>query len=517
MNLMIVDDDKRVVDSIIESLDWQKIGISRTFTANNLQKAIEILQAYSIHILLTDIEMSQGNGLELLEWIRNRKFPVKCIVLSSYAKFSYAQKSIELGVSEYLLKPVRFRELEEVIKREVVTTPIADEDKTKELYYKILKEHDDAAKYLKLGINQKLILKKTEYMCLFLLRIYPKKYNEKKDAKKFKILDFIIRNVLKEFLGEKGIALEAIVQNNAIEWYIMIKEDAICREVIYELRDCICENISPNMFIYVSNSFPLQDIVEYKEKIDDIAAKYLPGNDKVLFIQECVETDREIGQAPWDKWMTEAYGMDDFKLLAGLMKSCLQKINGERFLSVKLLREFRKKLVWMVYKLLGQYHLVFSHIFDNEEYDEYYDCAIYSVNHMTGFIDWLFTRMERNKESNTRKELVVESIKKYIGEHLSDDLSRKQIAEIMFMSEDYVGKIFITAVGKSISAYVMEQRMEAAKKELEQTSQPVSQIAMMAGYHNFSYFSKTFRDYTGFTPNEYRARFLMGKETQVYK
>lgn len=512
MNLMIVDDDKRVVDSIVESLNWQEIGVSRTLLANNVGKAIEILQIYPIHVLLTDIEMSQGSGLELLEWIRNQKLPMKCIVLSSYAKFSYAQKAIELGVSEYLLKPVRLRELAETIRRVVSTIPAVDEDQKNDLYYKILKGHDDSAKYLKSGIEQKIIPKKTEYMRLFLFRIYPKNYNEKRVAKNYEILDFTIRNVLKEFFGERGIPLETIVQNNEIEWYAMIKEDISHKTAVYQLKDCICQNISPNVLIYVSNSFPLQNILVFKEEMEEIAEKYLPGNAGVLAVQECAESNWEGSMAPWDQWMTDACGMSDLKQLAELMKRYLEKINGEVFLPVKWLQKFRKKLVWMVYRLLEQYHMVFSHIFDNEEYDEYYDCAIYSVNHMIGFIDWLFTRMERNKGNNTRKEMIVEAVKRYIGEHLADDLSRKQIAEVMYMSEDYVGKIFIGAEGKSISTYVMEQRMELAKKDLEQTSLPVSQIAMVSGYHNFSYFSKTFRDYTGYTPNEYRARALMEKK-----
>lgn len=512
MNLMIVDDDKRVVDYIIESLHWEEIGVSRTLTANSVGKAIEILQIYTIHILLTDIEMSQGSGLELLEWIRNQNLPMKCIVLSSYAKFSYAQKAIELGVSEYLLKPVRLQELEETIKRVVSMIPVVDEDQKNDLFSKILKGHDDSVKYLRLGIEKKIIPKKTEYMRLLLLRIYPKQYNEKSDTKKFEILDFIIRNVLKEFFGEKGIPLEAIVQNNEIEWYAMMKEDISHKTAVYQLRDCICQNISPNVFIYVSNSFPLLNILESKEEMDHIAEQYLPGNGGVLAVQEYAEADWEGTVAPWDQWMTDSYGINDLKQLAEWIKCYLEKINTEAFLPVKWLLKFRKKLVWMVYRLLEQHHMVFSHIFDNEEYDEYYDCAIYSVNHMMGFIDWLFTRMERNKGSNTRKEITVEAVKRYIGEHLGDDLSRKQIAEVMFMSEDYVGKIFITAVGKSISTYVMEQRMELAKKDLEQTSLPVSQIAMITGYHNFSYFSKTFRDYTGYTPNEYRAKSLADKK-----
>ena len=44
-------------------------------------------------------------------------------------------------------------------------------------------------------------------------------------------------------------------------------------------------------------------------------------------------------------------------------------------------------------------------------------------------------------------------------------------------------------------------------KLLRESTDPISKIAMEVGYSNFSYFSKTFRDYVGSTPNEYRAKY----------
>jgi two-component system response regulator YesN len=58
----------------------------------------------------------------------------------------------------------------------------------------------------------------------------------------------------------------------------------------------------------------------------------------------------------------------------------------------------------------------------------------------------------------------------------------------------------------------MEQRMEFAKKYLKETGLTISEIAIRVGYNNFSYFSKTFKDYTGKTPNEFR---ICTKSTQI--
>ena len=79
--------------------------------AYNIKQAKDILSTRQIDILLSDIEMPQGSGLELLEWVREKKLPVECIYLSSYAHFAYAQKALELHSKGYLLKPVSNKEL----------------------------------------------------------------------------------------------------------------------------------------------------------------------------------------------------------------------------------------------------------------------------------------------------------------------------------------------------------------------------------------------------------------------
>lgn len=90
-------------------------------------------------------------------------------------------------------------------------------------------------------------------------------------------------------------------------------------------------------------------------------------------------------------------------------------------------------------------------------------------------------------------------LKRYISEHISEELTRKKLAQSIHFSEDYVARLFKTETGKSISTYVMEQRMELAKRYIAESSMSISDVAMMVGYSNFSYFSKTFKDYTGKT------------------
>ena len=115
ISILIVDDDKLVVEKLVEGVNWKQLGIRTVLTACNIRQAKEILEEVAVDILLSDIEMPQGSGLELLEWVRDKEIPVECIFLSSYAYFAYAQKAINLKSREYMLKPVSNRELEEAL------------------------------------------------------------------------------------------------------------------------------------------------------------------------------------------------------------------------------------------------------------------------------------------------------------------------------------------------------------------------------------------------------------------
>lgn len=105
-SILIVDDDKLLVKKYRDTVNWSGLGISVVFTAYNIRQAKARLQEYPVDILLCDIDMPQGSGLELLEWVRDREQEIECVFLSSYANFAYAQAAVRYSARDYLLKPV---------------------------------------------------------------------------------------------------------------------------------------------------------------------------------------------------------------------------------------------------------------------------------------------------------------------------------------------------------------------------------------------------------------------------
>lgn len=117
LNLLIVDDEIYAVEGLKTGVAWSSLGFTGVYEAYNVKDAQEIIRQVPIDIVICDIEMPEGNGFELLEWIRGHDPDIASLFLTCHADFQYAQRAIQLGTQDYLLKPVNFSELKEVVQR----------------------------------------------------------------------------------------------------------------------------------------------------------------------------------------------------------------------------------------------------------------------------------------------------------------------------------------------------------------------------------------------------------------
>ena len=93
MQLLIVDDEFLVVDEIKNAINWERLGISQVHIAYNIIEARQQFEKNTLDILLCDIEMPEGNGLELLSWVRENHPDTEALFLTCHSDFSYARKA----------------------------------------------------------------------------------------------------------------------------------------------------------------------------------------------------------------------------------------------------------------------------------------------------------------------------------------------------------------------------------------------------------------------------------------
>ena len=114
LKLLFVDDEVEIVDIISDTLSKLDLEFHVCF---NGKQAVEIINNNEIDLIVTDINMPEMDGIELIKYVKNKNSNINCIVMSAYTEKRYKEISKDLGVKEYITKPFDFKEFLELIDR----------------------------------------------------------------------------------------------------------------------------------------------------------------------------------------------------------------------------------------------------------------------------------------------------------------------------------------------------------------------------------------------------------------
>jgi AraC-like DNA-binding protein len=120
---------------------------------------------------------------------------------------------------------------------------------------------------------------------------------------------------------------------------------------------------------------------------------------------------------------------------------------------------------------------------------------------MLGHIRELQSRLANKRQ--TKSTLALKAVE-YITENYDKDIAVTDIASALFISNIYLSQIFKNKMGISVIKYLINYRIEQAKKLLAETDDMIYVISEEVGFHEFRHFSKTFKKITGLTPAQYR-------------
>lgn len=515
--ILIVDDEKMIRNGIKNSIPWDTLGMDAVYTAASGREALEIVELHHPEIIITDISMTEMNGLELIEEIRRENSDCRIVVLTGYDRFDYARQALQLGTQDFLLKPVDEEELKACIIHQI------------EELEKVRKDREEAEFLNRTrGFYQQTRLEmflcdlisgkewepweKDEFFRLYpfapesMLRVgllLPEMSATDSSENRFFRL-WTIKSICMGVLDEKH---EGITFNDGQGRIILIffdretgAEDADRAEQLIDLLECECEG---RIRIVLGSS---------QKGFGRLNISY---NDAMYALENEKRDTVRIGRVEWEERRERMFQ----EVYHEFQRSMLASIHDmEQFLHIfdRFVQSFES------YNVSGHYagRLLFE-LASTVYYMYIGDTGDSVDDRLNGFLQSLsgmdrenackltaeFFRKLLTKERGDEYELI-RKVKKLIQNDLAGDLSVASMADSVHVTPNYLSRIFKRQTGEGCNEYIVRKRIEKAKCLLETTSIKAGEIAGMVGYHDINYFSLAFKKQTGVSPTKYRENII---------
>lgn len=176
LKIFLVEDEIIMREGIKKNIDWEKENFEFVGDAGDGELAYPLIIQKKPDILITDIKMPFMDGLELSRLVKAELPDIKIIILSGYNEFDYAKEAIDIGITEYMLKPVTSVKLIEALhkveksileQREKAAVKSGSDEETK-FFRKIVSGSMSVSLLLKEGRELGIELAASEYNLLLL-------------------------------------------------------------------------------------------------------------------------------------------------------------------------------------------------------------------------------------------------------------------------------------------------------------------------------------------------------------
>lgn len=522
-SILLVDDEIQAVANVKEGIDWAALGIDQVYVAYSMKQAIEVYRNNDIDIMLCDIEMPKGNGIELLKWVRENLVDVENIFLTCHADFSYAKEAISLGSMEYLLKPVPFTTLEETIGKAINRSRekrrIASEAKQVEYWLegknRILEQF-----YLELisgqvkceeeVIRSEATARNLEDELKTIFRfIYVDivKYGKYVATWEKDIRFFSFKNIAEEVFASLDVDMRVLYPGEDHLLLVLSKHVAdnlvekTCSEYVLMCRRYLGSDANA----YLSMDIAIEDFCVQYHELEVYARNHITKDEKVLFYKGKKDNDHRSSYTAPDKIILKAL------LREGRTKEIqdnlvayfkLRSRNGD--INAAFMDRFAEDFHQVLMNVLEEKHIEVSSVFPDSQIRDFYMGVGKSLEVCLEMTTQMVETATQEIRAREHTETRVEKAKQYIIKNLDQDISRESVAAYVYLNPDYLNKLFKKEVGMTVSDFIYTQRMVMAEKLLLSTDYSIREIAMQVGYGNFSHFAKMFSRYAGKTPKAYK-------------
>lgn len=543
--LLLVDDEASVVDSLAETLPWADSGIAGVFKAYSGQEALDILNTNAVDIMISDIRMPGMNGLELLSLVRRSWKNIKFFILSGHAEFAYAQQAMAHETFDYLLKPVSDEEIlskvglavealraerAEYLLNERVAR--AFQESLPMLRGQLLNELLQGFSYYPERLSQRMVSLKLGLALgdpFFLMLVRPEGELLEMDFYSLSLMEYAIGNMADEWFADRFRLWSCKSVHGYLAFVVTpapgtaesLSAEALEQELRHsasQLQLSVDHYLRRTVSVLVSRQgeFP-RDVQRFYDDLLQALRRQI-GYQSGLFVQVSDELERQPVHS-----LQRLY---EPPLLLHLLESGNWELTEDKLGDIW--NELHQKWANSPEHLTEVFFSVYASFasFAHKSGKELADMIGPSLSDVSGLLpgrsaaalqSWMFDAFRRlrqnaENEASDDREIAVHKIKNYVQKHLVEDVSLQTLADYMYMHPVHVSRIFKLQTGENLSDYVLRLKMELAASLLANPAMKSYEVSLQLGYQNPNYFNKVFKKYYSLTPQEYRQKLEARRE-----
>lgn len=492
--LLIVDDEPTIRKGLSQFIPWSSLDAVVSGEAANGKEAMALIESLHPDIVITDIRMPVMDGIAVARYLHEHFPQIKCIILTGYAEFEYAQSAIRYGVVDFVLKPTSREKLIQAVRLAQERIRSSGDS---ELERALLREH--LLQQLTRGVEPENAIRRLNgaglkpagfYLAAFQLSEYqPKKKESNFQSLKNMVSMQISQGACYRYDGDILLTLIPMGRPSAQA----VSEP--CREICDAVNNFSNTKVSAGVSAFHD---ALSELPAAALEAVEALAQHFYDDSELCFYRG--PADRQfVTYTPFLCGLEAHLESYDFDAAREDLNAFLSGLRS-RFTESREAIETGVQVYLLCARVLSKS--------GREPLSEGMETvtACTSISRLETVLRAILAQAEeklrvRAKHTSTAVTQALE----YIDAHLAGDLRLDIIAGAVHLNPHHLCRVFKKETGETLGDYITRTRVEYAKTLLADPDIRAYEVAELAGFNDPAYFSSTFKKVTGLSPREFQS------------
>lgn len=516
--VILADDEAQILEGIHRGIDWDALGFEVIATASNGKELLERTETLRPDLVISDIKMPFLDGLQVAKMLHDNMMHVKIVLFSGWDDFEYAQLAIRYGVSEYILKPIDFQEMDTLLNKlhdelEEEFQQRSSRTRLEQLYQESLPLLQEQVLIQLVSSNSSLEQLEKQMQTLS-LDLHAAWYGMVLIKAAGDSADFLSQVSMTESVKEM---LEHVCRFvsfrylDKIAYLLLLSDQGQLPQILKSLSEAahLAKHYGQVSFS-CGVGMPCESLeqlpVSFAQATEALEYSLVSAEETVMVYQDIAPYGNNVYTTLNTDALETAIKQEDQKKVDAEVQKLLEQLEKSHY----HFNAYQSAILEIIFALSGifrQYHMMDDEIFADAKRMTTKVLSLETGEQLNAWLlnycHYISYAIHRRKVDHN--SLLAQKAMEYVEQHYGDaDLSVETVCNYLNVSMSHFSNLFRKETDMSFLVYLTKKRMEEAVRLLKTTDYKSRVIGEMVGYPEPNYFSYVFKKNMQVSPANFR-------------